>query len=95
MPFPSQFNGHWYQLKKYENDIEKSYDCGHLLFKWDGNKINASMCEKRFRSYQCFHGDHYFAGADQNEAKFYYIDHKFREHWKIFCEFIYCITNCF
>ena len=76
MKYLSQLNGVWYQLKKYENDIEKSYECGHLLFKWDGNKINASMCEKRFRSYQCFHGDHYLVG-DQNEAKLNYIDSKF------------------
>lgn len=71
------FSGVWYNLKKYENKYQKSFDCGMTSFQWDGNSINRTLCEKRRYAYMCFNGVVKFLNPETRDGHLLYEDNKF------------------
>jgi hypothetical protein len=71
------FKGVWYNIKKYENKYQKSYDCGMTSFQWNGNSVNRTLCEKKRYSYLCFNGEVKFINPETQDGQLFYQDNKF------------------
>lgn len=77
--FHQLFNGVWFNLRKYENKYQKSYDCGMTSFHWNGNTVNRTICEKRRYSYLCFNGEVKFINPETKDGQLFYQDSKYSE----------------